>query len=100
VPRRPTHVSGVYERVAGSEVWSARTRVNGKLVGKTFELGLTGRSNCLNLLEAQAEAVRVYFKPRPLSTSPNDDMVLDVAISGKADVIVTFNTKHFESSAA
>jgi putative PIN family toxin of toxin-antitoxin system len=53
----------------------------------------------LNLLEAQAEAVRVYFRPRPLSTDPNDDMVLDVAINGNADAVVTFNTRHFQSAA-
>jgi len=53
----------------------------------------------LNLLEAQAEAVRVYFRPRPLSADPNDDMVLDVAINGRADAIVTFNTRHFKSAA-
>jgi putative PIN family toxin of toxin-antitoxin system len=69
------------------------------------QLHVTGKSreqiaDILNLIEAQAEAVRVYFMPRPLSTDPNDDMVLDVAINGRADAIVTFNTKHFESAAA
>jgi putative PIN family toxin of toxin-antitoxin system len=69
------------------------------------QLHVAGKSreqtaDILNLIEAQAEAVRVYFMPRPLSTDPNDDMVLDVAINGRADAIVTFNTKHFESAAA
>lgn len=69
------------------------------------QLHVAGKSqeqiaDILNLLEAQAEAVRVYFKPRPLSTDPNDDMVLDVAINGNADAIVTFNTRHFKSAAA
>jgi predicted nucleic acid-binding protein len=57
-------------------------------------------ADILQLLEAQAAAVRVYFRPRPLSPDPNDDMVLDVAINGEADAIVTFNDKHFESAAA
>ena len=69
------------------------------------QLHVAGKSreqiaDILNLLEARAEAVRVYFKPRPLSADPNDDMVLDVAINGNADAIVTFNTKHFKSAAA
>jgi putative PIN family toxin of toxin-antitoxin system len=46
-------------------------------------------------LEGLAEPVQVVNKPRPLSTDPNDDMVLDVAINGRADAIVTQNIKHF-----
>jgi PIN domain len=37
------------------------------------------------LIEAQAETVGVHFMARPLSTDPNDDMVLDVAINGSTD---------------
>jgi putative PIN family toxin of toxin-antitoxin system len=54
----------------------------------------------LDLIEAQAEAVNIYFTPRPLSPDPNDDMVLDVAINGNASAIVTFNSKHFREAAA
>ena len=35
-------------------------------------------------------------KVRPLSVDPNDNMVLDVAINGRADAIVTLNKKHFK----
>jgi putative PIN family toxin of toxin-antitoxin system len=45
------------------------------------------------LLEAIATPVLVTFKERPLSLDPNDDMVLDVAINGDADAIVTNNMK-------
>jgi putative PIN family toxin of toxin-antitoxin system len=66
-------------------------------------LHATGKSreqitDVLRLIEAQAEAVRVYFTPRPLSPDPKDDMVLDVAINGQADAIVTFNRRHFEAA--
>lgn len=54
----------------------------------------------LDLLEAQAEAVSVYFTPCPLSPDPNDDMVLGIAINGHADAVVTFNTKDFLEAAA
>lgn len=49
-------------------------------------------------LEGLAEPVHVVSKPRPLSSDPNDDMVLDVAINGRADVIVTQNAKHFATA--
>lgn len=50
-------------------------------------------------LEGLAEPVRVVSKPRPLSSDPNDDMVLDVAINGRADVVITQNVKHFAIAA-
>lgn len=53
----------------------------------------------LDALEAVAEPVYVAFQHRPLSPDPNDDMVLDVAINGKADVVVTNNMKHFWEAA-
>ena len=49
----------------------------------------------IEALEAFSESVEVLMKVRPLSLDPNDDMVLDIAINGNADVIVTGNTKHF-----
>jgi putative PIN family toxin of toxin-antitoxin system len=53
----------------------------------------------LDALEAIAVPVLVAFRYRPLSPDPEDDMVLDVAINGNADVIVTNNTKHFREAA-
>jgi len=53
----------------------------------------------IDLMERAAEGVTVVNQPRPLSTDPSDDMILDVAINGKADAIVTNNAKHFRSAA-
>lgn len=50
-------------------------------------------------IESVAEPVLVATKPRPLSSDPNDDMILDVAINGLADAVVTQNTKHFAAAA-
>ena len=50
-------------------------------------------------IEGIAEPILVVRKPRPLSSDPNDDMVLDVAINGLADAVVTQNTKHFAAAA-
>ena len=53
----------------------------------------------LDALEAIAEPVYVVFQYRPLSPDANDDLVLDVAINGNAEAIVTNNTKHFREAA-
>ena len=52
----------------------------------------------IEALEAFAESVEIVHKNRLLSTDPNDDMVLDVAINGQAEALVTNNTKHFAES--
>jgi predicted nucleic acid-binding protein len=53
----------------------------------------------LDMLEALAEPVLVVFRHTPLSQDANDDMVLEVAINGGADAIVTNNAKHFREPA-
>ncbi len=50
-------------------------------------------------LEGLAEPVQIHSKIRPLSSDPNDDMVLDVAMNGHADAVVTQNAKHFTTVA-
>jgi predicted nucleic acid-binding protein len=52
----------------------------------------------IEALEAFAEPIEVVTRLRPLSPDPNDDMVLDLAINGRADAIVTANTKHFAAA--
>lgn len=52
------------------------------------------------LLEAIATPVQVLVKHRPLSRDAHDDMVLDVAINGFADAVVTNNLRDFASAAA
>jgi predicted nucleic acid-binding protein len=71
---------------------------------RTEQLHASGKSRAetaaiLDRLEAVAEPVEVVFHYRPLSPDANDDMVLEVAINGNADVIVTHNTKHFREAA-
>lgn len=63
--------------------------------------GKTHRETALILdaLEAVAEPVLVVTRYHPLSQDANDDMVLDVAINGAADAIVTANTRHFREPA-
>ena len=53
----------------------------------------------IEMLEAIAVPVLVRIKHRPLSKDENDDMVLDVAINGDADAVVTNNIKDFRAAA-
>jgi predicted nucleic acid-binding protein len=48
----------------------------------------------IEAVEAFAEPVEAVMKTRPLSSDPSDDMVLDVAINGRAEALVTSNKKH------
>ena len=71
---------------------------------RTEQLHASGKSRAetasiLDALEAIAEPVFVAFQYRPLSPGANDDMVLDVAINGNADAIVTNNSRHFREAA-
>jgi len=49
----------------------------------------------LDALVAVARPVRLSFLWRPALRDPNDDMVLEAAVNGSADAIVTFNLKDF-----
>jgi len=51
----------------------------------------------LDDLAAVARPVRLAFRWRPRLSDPDDDMVLETAINGSADAIVTFNQRDFVS---
>ena len=42
-----------------------------------------------------AEPVRLAFPWRPILKDPNDEMVLETAVNGQADRLVTFNRRDF-----
>jgi putative PIN family toxin of toxin-antitoxin system len=46
-------------------------------------------------LAALVEPVEVHFQWRPQSGDPNDEMVLEAAINGHADALVTYNGADF-----
>jgi predicted nucleic acid-binding protein len=52
----------------------------------------------IEAVEAFAEPVEVVGKTRPLSPDPDDDMILDLAINGRAEALVTRNKKHFAAA--
>ena len=50
-------------------------------------------------LAALIEPVEVHFQWRPQSRDPNDEMVLEAAINGRADALVTYNVADFAGPA-
>lgn len=46
-------------------------------------------------LAALIEPVEVHFQWRPQVRDPSDEMVLEAAINGRAEALVTYNIKHF-----
>jgi len=50
----------------------------------------------LDAVAAVAEPVRLAFLWRPTLPDADDDMVLEAALSGDADMLVTFNRRDFE----
>ena len=53
----------------------------------------------LDVLVSVAQPVRLSFRWRPVLGDPSDDMVLETAINGGADLLVTFNQRHFAAAA-
>jgi predicted nucleic acid-binding protein len=49
----------------------------------------------LDGLVAVGEADRLSFRWRPVLPDPDDDMVVETAVNGRADALVTFNRRHF-----
>lgn len=50
----------------------------------------------LDALAAVGEAVRLSFLWRPALPDPADDMVLETAVNGQADLLVTFDRRHLD----
>ncbi len=62
--------------------------------------GLRGEEveRVLDDLASVAKPVRLAFRWRPRLSDPNDDMVLETAVNGNADAIVTFNQRDFKET--
>lgn len=54
----------------------------------------------LEALIAVSTPVHRAFFWRPLLRDPDDDMVLETALSGKTDLLVTFNVRDFQPTAS
>jgi predicted nucleic acid-binding protein len=52
----------------------------------------------LDFVASACEHVRINFLWRPHLPDPDDDLILELAVSGRADAIVTFNRRDFIGS--
>jgi putative PIN family toxin of toxin-antitoxin system len=62
-------------------------------------LGIEAIDEFLAELAALIEPVEVHFQWRPQSRDPNDEMVLEAAINGRAEALVTYNIADFAGAA-
>ena len=53
----------------------------------------------LDALAVVVEPIRISYLWRPVLPDAGDDLVLETAVNGRADVVVTFNRRHFEPAA-
>ena len=53
----------------------------------------------LAALASAAEPVEVHFRWRPQLADPSDELVLEAAVNGSADFLVTHNLRDFETAA-
>jgi len=54
----------------------------------------------LDALATLIEPVETHLSWRPQLSDPDDEMVLEAAINGRADALVTYNMAHFRVAAA
>jgi putative PIN family toxin of toxin-antitoxin system len=57
-------------------------------------------SAVLDELASIGKRVELMIRTRPVLSDPNDEMVLETAINGRADAIVTFNERDFRPVAS
>lgn len=69
----------------------AAKRLIGKIKLKTTEI-----NDILNYICRVSNRKKIYFLWRPFLNDPKDDMVLELAVSSKCDMIITFNKRDFK----
>jgi predicted nucleic acid-binding protein len=55
-------------------------------------------TNILDLIYQQSHRQLVWFSWRPLSPDPGDEAILEAAIAGGCDFVVTFNERHLRAA--
>jgi hypothetical protein len=53
----------------------------------------------LDAIASVATPLRISYLWRPMLPDPDDDLVLETAVNGHADAVITFNRRHFEPAA-
>jgi predicted nucleic acid-binding protein len=66
--------------------------------GKAPGLSQQDITNILDLIYQQSHRQLVWFSWRPLSSDPGDDAILEAAIAGGCDYVVSFNERHLRAA--
>jgi putative PIN family toxin of toxin-antitoxin system len=75
------------------EYEDALTRPEGGIALSRTDIGAV-----LDYLCASGRRQPIHFLWRPALPDPKDDLVLEVAVNGECDAIITFNTRDFVSA--
>lgn len=67
-----------------------------RLVGKRVGLKTSDIDDILDYVCSVANRRKVHYLWRPFLSDPKDDMVLELAVSARCEIIVTYNKDDFE----
>ncbi len=84
----PKTVLGVYERSPGSDIWSARIRVNGKLVRKSFGRGPKSRADAIAWVEKARTIKRTGEGVLPATAKQPVLTTREISVLGGTDGIL------------
>ena len=78
-----------------TEYWSVMTRHENLI---KIPLSLSELESLAALLVQKGTYQEIYYRWRPNLPDENDNFILELALAGNAETIVTFNKKDFEHS--
>ncbi|AFZ46706.1 PilT protein domain protein [Cyanobacterium stanieri PCC 7202] len=66
---------------------------------KNENLGLTYKDidDVIDFICSIANHHQIYYLWRPLSTDPNDDFIIDLALKAQCNYIISYNKKHLKN---
>jgi putative PIN family toxin of toxin-antitoxin system len=70
-----------------------------RLIGRKGSLKSSDIDDILDYICSVANRRKIHFLWRPFLSDPNDDMVLELAVSSNSEIIVTYNKNDFKDVA-